>query len=269
VQESRDAIFALSAQTSRHETDEWRERVFVAPRKLAEYEEARRLRRAEGTPLKRIAARLGVSVSTVHVWTRDIELTPEQEARNLTGPRGPRSPEAIAKFVRTWSGLNRERRRSYQQEGRRRARVGEALHEAGCMLYWAEGAKERNSVRFCNSDIQMVRFFKRFLSECFCVPGERFRLSLHVYLGNGLTLRQVEARWLRALDLSATCARKHFVNPLPTSSSGSKRAKLLYGVGTLCVYDTRIVQHIYGAIQEYGGFEEPRWLDGPPRPRSR
>jgi hypothetical protein len=25
----------------------------------------------------------------------------------------------------------------------------------------------------------------------------------------------------------------------------------------------RIVQHIYGAIQEYAGFEEPRWLDGP------
>jgi hypothetical protein len=24
---------------------------------------------------------------------------------------------------------------------------------------------------------------------------------------------------------------------------------------------TRIVQHIYGAIQEYAGFEEPRWLD--------
>jgi hypothetical protein len=28
---------------------------------------------------------------------------------------------------------------------------------------------------------------------------------------------------------------------------------------------THLVQHIFGAIQEYGGFEEPRWLDGPPR----
>jgi hypothetical protein len=25
--------------------------------------------------------------------------------------------------------------------------------------------------------------------------------------------------------------------------------------------NTWIVQHIYGAIQEYGGFEEPAWLD--------
>jgi hypothetical protein len=28
---------------------------------------------------------------------------------------------------------------------------------------------------------------------------------------------------------------------------------------------THLVQHIYGAIQEYAGFDEPRWLDGPPR----
>jgi hypothetical protein len=29
----------------------------------------------------------------------------------------------------------------------------------------------------------------------------------------------------------------------------------------LSLGSTQIVQHIYGAIQEYAGFEEPRWLD--------
>jgi DNA-binding transcriptional MerR regulator len=33
------------------------------------------------------------------------------------------------------------------------------------------------------------------------------------------------------------------------------------------LYDARILQQIYGAIQEYAGFDEPRWLDGPPRTR--
>jgi hypothetical protein len=58
--------------------------------------------------------------------------------------------------------------------------------------------------------------------------------------------------------------RKHTLNHLPTSSSGGKKNKLPYGVCALRVLrSTRIVQHIYGAIQEYAGFEEPRWLDGP------
>ncbi len=55
--------------------------------------------------------------------------------------------------------------------------------------------------------------------------------------------------------------RKHTLNHYPTSSSGRKRNKLPYGTCSLAVFDSRIVQHIYGAIQEYGGFEEPRWLD--------
>jgi hypothetical protein len=29
----------------------------------------------------------------------------------------------------------------------------------------------------------------------------------------------------------------------------------------VCVNSTRIVQTIYGSIQEYGGFERPEWLD--------
>jgi hypothetical protein len=212
-------------------------------------------------PLKRIAARLRVSVSTVHLWTRDIELTADQRRRNLSGPKGPRGPEAIAKFVRTWSEKNRQRRRTYQEEGRAKAHEVDPLHHAGCMLYWAEGAKRRNAVKLCNSDVHMVRFFRRFLTESLAVPAHTFRLSVHVYLGNGLSMGQIEQYWLRELGLPRSCVRKHQVNPLPTSSSGKKKNKLPYGVCTLSVNDTRIVQHIYGAIQEYAGFDEPRWLD--------
>jgi AcrR family transcriptional regulator len=229
------------------------------PRKPEERAEARRLRR-EGMSIKRIAARVGVSPSSVLYWTRDIELTPEQDLRNLQYPPGAEVTARRAESCRrTW----RERRAQWQEEGRRRASEGDPLHLAGCMLYWAEGAKGRNGVVLCNSDVHMVAFFKRFLMECFGVTPEGFGLRLHVYLGNGLALLTIENRWLGALDLPRSCLRKHHINPLPTSSSGQKKNKLPYGVATLRVNDTRITQHIFGAIQEYGGFDEPRWLDGP------
>jgi hypothetical protein len=109
-----------------------------------------------------------------------------------------------------------------------------------------------------------MAFFRRFLTECFEIESTRFRLSLHVYLGNGLRIEEIEEYWLKVLALPPSCLRKHMINPLPTSSSGQKRNKLPYGVANLSVGDTRITQHIYGAIQEYAGFDEPRWLDGPP-----
>jgi hypothetical protein len=233
--------------------------------KPAEHELARLLRRNQGMAMKQIAALLGVSVSTVSLWTRDIELTSEQRRRNnFRNPRAPQNPRAIAARARSWAARNRHRRRSFQEEGRSKAREGDALHMAGCMLYWAEGSKRRNSVTLANSDVHLVSHFCRFLTESLGVDAADITISLNVYTNNGLTIKQIERHWLDALGLPRSCLRKHSLNSLPTSSSGQKRNRLPYGVCTIRVHRTQVVQHIYGAIQEYAGFEEPRWLDGPP-----
>ena len=71
------------------------------------------------------------------------------------------------------------------------------------MLYWAEGSKERNAVIFANSDLQMMRFFHRFLRDCFSIPPERFGFRLNVYTGNGLSIRQIENHWLVGVGFHA------------------------------------------------------------------
>jgi hypothetical protein len=134
------------------------------------------------------------------------------------------------------------------------------------MLYWAEGAKGRNSLNFVNSEVSMLGLFMRFLRNCLDVPNERITLRLNVYTGNGLSLREIEDYWLDALDLPRSCLRGHTLNHMPTSSSGRKKNRLPHGVAQLRVLkSTHLVQHVLGAIQEHGGFDEPAWLDGPPR----
>jgi hypothetical protein len=226
-------------------------------RKPREYYEARRLRRMDGTPLKQIAAKLGVSVSSVHGWTRDIELTDEQRSRNLARPG--QAARVLAE------GRRRQARRvrlKYQLEGRRRARDGDPVHASGCMLYWAEGSKDRSRVQLCNSDGELVRFFCRFLRTEFGVGPEDFRLSLNFYTGNGVSTRDIERHWLEALDLPRNSFNKHTINALPTSTSGRRRHRLPYGVCKVAIRRSMpIVQHIYGAIQDYIGSDEPRWLE--------
>ena len=224
------------------------EHLFVIMTKPFERAQARRLRQVDGMPIKRIAALLGVSPSSVHKWTADIELSPEHRHRNLYGPKGPQNPEHIAARVRAWSERNRDRRRKYQEEGRAQARLRDPLHLAGCMLYWAEGSKSRNTLGLANSDPHLVRFFCSFIRRCFRVPDDDFTMRLHVYLGNGLTIEEIERHWLTELLLPASVLRKHAINALPTSSSGLKKNKLPYGVCTLRVQrSTWLVQHIFGA----------------------
>jgi hypothetical protein len=229
----------------------------VPAAKREEQAEARRLRRDQGMPMKQIAATLGVSPASVHLWTRDIVLTAEHRARNLR--------IAAAKRAARWAEHNRQRRREYQLEGRAQARAGDAFHEAGCMLYWAEGAKTRGDLRFCNSDRAMVAFFWRFLKTYYAVDLARITVALNVYLNNGLLLAEIEDWWNEGLGLPRRAFRSHTTDNYPTSSSGQRPKRLPYGVCTLRYSSTEIVQQIYGAIQEYGGFDEPRWLDGPPR----
>jgi hypothetical protein len=108
----------------------------------------------------------------------------------------------------------------------------------------------------------MTRLFLRFLRECFGLGPEDLTLRLNVYTGNGLTVRQIEDQWLTVLDLPRTCLRKHYLNKRPAPYSGRKNGKLPYGVCCLSVLrSTWLVQHIYGGIHVYGGFDERRWLD--------
>jgi DNA-binding transcriptional MerR regulator len=224
--------------------------------------EARRLRRVHGMPMKQIAALLDVSPASVSVWTRAIELTAAQRDRNHRRGR----PAAAAK----WAAKHRARRLEWQEQGRERARSRDPLHLAGCMLYWAEGWKNRNALLFTNSDLHMARLFCRFLRESLGVSTEQITLSLNVYTRNGLSVQQIENHWLDGLQLPRSCLRGHTLNHHPTSSSGKRPNRLPYGVARLRIHSTRLVQHVHGAIQEYGGFDEPRWLDRPPpKPRRR
>ena len=222
--------------------------------KLAERAAARRLRSVDGLPYKVIAAELNVSPSTAFAWTSDIEITPEQAERNLR--------EAGQRRAAAWRERCRNRRLAYQAEGRERARQGDMLHAAGCMLYWAEGTKHRNLVKIANSDPFLLRFFLRFLRECFGLTPDDFVARVNCYTAPERTVDVIEEYWSATLGLPRTAFRKPTVNHLPTSSSGMKEGKLPYGVCTVGVTrSTWLVQHIFGAIQEYGDFEEPKWLD--------
>lgn len=225
-------------------------------RKTAAREEARRLRR-EGLSLKEIQERLGVSQSSVSVWVRDIPLTDEQKAALLQ-----RRPMYYGHLKGSYTNHKKFKamRQQYQEEGRIKALERDPLHIAGCMLYWAEGEKTRNRISFANSDPDMLVFFCKFLRQCLHVEDDAMTIHIMCYTTNGISQKEIEDFWLQKLELPASCLRKTTVNNKPKSSQQRGR-KLLYGVCALSVNrSVGLVQHIYGALQEYIGIDKPEWL---------
>jgi transposase-like protein len=226
--------------------------------KTREREEARMLRRDEGLPIKEIARRVGVSVSSVSVWVRDVELTAEQRRELLMlNPAYNRQLNGAAMNA----SRNRARRLAYQEEGRRLARLGEPLYLAGCMLYWAEGAKTRNQLRFSNSDPEMARFFVDFLKEYFDLDDAEIRLTCNLFADHVERQREIEQFWLDCLGLPHSSLCTSTVNTYSKYSQKKRQNKLPYGTCRIGVSRTRVIQSIYGSIQEIGGFERDSWLE--------
>jgi len=224
--------------------------------KTMEREQARTLR-AEGRSMKEIARAVGCALSSVSHWTRDISLTPEQCAALRS-----RNPAINGQLVAAANASRaRARRVAFQEEGRRLAHRGDRLHVAGCMLYWAEGSKSRNSVQFVNSDPEMVRYFVTFLRAHFAVPDEKLRLDCNLFADHIERQLSIEQFWLDTLGLPRSCLRKSTVNVYSKHSKKKRQNRLPYGTVRVCVHSTRVVQSIYGSIQEYGRFKQPKWLD--------
>jgi hypothetical protein len=218
--------------------------------------DARRLRH-EGRSIKEIAALIDVSQSSVSLWVRDVVLHPSQ----LDALAVRAQERRVRSRSRTWRG----RRMNAQQDGRLTARRGEALHASGCMLFWAEGSRHRNAAKFSNSDPAMMAFFMRFLRAYFEIDEARCRVWCNLHADHMERQRAVEDFWLATLNLPRACLTKSTVNVYSRATKQKRTNMLPYGTCRVTVHDTAIVQHIYGAIQEYSGFDREEWLDCLPR----
>jgi len=216
-------------------------------------EEARRLR-AEGKSVKEIVKILDVSQSSVSIWVRNISLTEQQKAE-LHSRRGHFGEDNAGSRANREGGL--VSRQTYQQIGCDRAKELRPLHMMGCMLYWAEGSKGRNGIYFVNSDPNMMRLFMRFLREELDVQDAEVAIRIHCHTPEVEEIRRIETYWADVLRLPLSNVKKTYVKEAGIST---RQNRLENGVCDVRVHRTDLVQHIFGAIQEYGGFDNPNWL---------
>ncbi len=129
------------------------------------------------------------------------------------------------------------------------------------MLYWAEGDKgSKNCARLSNSDPDLLALFVEFLRIHLEVPDEKLRVTCNLFADHLARQVEIEQFWLDLLGLPRSSLCKSFVNVYSKYSQKKRQNKLPYGTTRVSVSSTRVVQSIYGSIQEYGRFERPEWL---------
>jgi hypothetical protein len=217
-------------------------------------ETARRMR-YEAETIVNIARLLNIPKSTARFWVRDITLTEEQV-------NSIRREHTNYQAQQRGAQANREKflalRMQYQKTGRMRARNNPSpLHLMGCMLYWAEGAKHRSNFYFANSDPEMQCVWVRFLREELGVRSDEIAIHLLLHTQEATVIEDAKNYWLKVLDLPRSCLRKTIYK----TPGKVRKNKLPFGICGIRVGRGDLVQHVFGAIQEYTGIHKPEWLD--------
>lgn len=207
--------------------------------------------REQGWSVRAITDELDVSKSSVSRWIRDIELTDEQHKTLKNNQK-----DYLQKGTKVNSENSLKQRQLYQEMGSQKAKEMRPLHMMGCMLYWAEGTKDRNRVEFVNSDINMMKIFIQFLRNELGVPTSEISIRVTCHETNIVIVEKIERFWLKLLELPHNSLQKTQFK----QGSNSRRNRLQYGICSIRVDNTMVVQHIFGAIQEYGQFNNTDWL---------
>lgn len=206
--------------------------------KLEERAEARRLR-AQAWTMPEIADHLGVSRSSVSLWTRDVPFDPSarRSARTDRRPRGSDHPLRRRKL---------DEIAMYDDLGRRSLSTltDRELLIAGVALYAGEGAKTDGCLSMANTNPALLRFFLVWLRRCFA-PDEA-RLRVRLYLHEGLDLSEATAFWSELLSVPA----EQFTKPYRAVPNGGRRAaKHVHGCATVLYACSRTHRQVMGLVR--------------------
>lgn len=228
-------------------------------KKVDQQKKARKLRKEKGWSLKEIAEELHVAKSSVSLWVRDIELNKQQTERlNEKRRDSGRAFQGVGSH--TYSEKCLEKRKKWQQEGRMIAKKKEFLHSFVTALYWGEGDRNKNVCGMSNTNVHMLKLFIKFLKKYFIIEKKEFLVDIQVYLGNGIKIDDIKNYWIENLKLEESNIRNIKVLNGTRKVSGKKKNIHLYGVCRIRICRTDILQHMFGAMQEYGNFKKDEWL---------
>ena len=132
----------------------------------------------------------------------------------------------------------------------------------GIMLYWAEGAKEKQyklgqGVSFSNSDFKMVILFIKWLKYCLKIPEDRIVFDIYIHENNKYRLEEVQLFWSKVAGFSIDkfdkiYFKKHKIKTLRRNIDNNYNGLLRIKVTKSTYLNRQIAGWIEGVYQNWG-----------------
>lgn len=217
--------------------------------------------RRNGLSYSEIRKQVKVSKSSLSLWLRSVGLTNRQKQR-LTEKKWA----SIRRGWEKWKNQRIKKTNAVNKEAleqiKKIYKTKEKLWLMGIMLYWAEGAKEKQyklgqGVIFSNSDFKMIKLFIRWLNYCLKIPEDRINFDIYIHDNNMYRLNEVRLFWSKVTGFpikkfGKIYFKKHKINTLRKNKENNYYGLLRVKVSKSTYLNRRIAGWIEGIYQKWG-----------------
>ncbi len=189
-----------------------------------------------GKTYAEIKKALGIPKSTLSVWSSQAGRKPDR-SRQIAHLKKARAAALIVirrnKELR-FETANRTAKKLANSIPVHREDVGKSLL---AMLYWGEGGKTDNNMKFTNTDPKLVCLFIALLRKHYSIDETRFRVGLQIHYYHNP--EEVREYWSEKLKVPASQFWKIYLKP----RSGRRKSyrKNFYGICNLH-YSSNVIQ---------------------------
>ncbi len=201
--------------------------------------------RKKGYSVRSIQKKLGVSKSSVSLWTRDILLTAQQvnkleinrKKAGLKGSLVSAKKKMLKRINETKKIMNDAKNEVGKLSSREKFLIG-------ITLYFAEGDKAGHNVAFTNSDSKSIKFMIDWFRNYCNVKEEKIRC--YIYLHDNLNEKKAKSYWAQILRISINQFGKTYI--VNNNNKSFRKTKHIYGICRISISDVKILRRILGWI---------------------
>lgn len=201
--------------------------------------------RSQGFSIGAIQLKLGVSKSSVSIWTRDVELSYAQKRKLYLNSRTGQLRGSII------AAENKKRRRKLEEKtllaiGKKE--VGSLTKRnffiAGISLYFAEGDKQGYNIGFSNSDPRAILFMMKWFRKFLKVPENKYRAYLYIH--DNLNHKKAKKYWSRVTGIPLKNFTKSYI--VKNNVNRLRKIKHPYGVLRITISNVKLLRRMMGWI---------------------
>ncbi len=193
--------------------------------------------RKRGQSLAEIAEILKISKSTASLWLKSIGISKAGRLRLQNRITKARVKGGQVNHVKKLGDI--EKITEFSQKLIKNLKFSKIDYKIFCaLLYWCEGSKGGNSVRFINSDPYLIKTFLLFLRLGFQISEDKFRVCLHLH-----KYHKIEEEIKYWSNITAIHGSK-FLKIHQKANTGKRLKDNYHGCASIRYYDVSVLNEI-------------------------